>query len=222
MKKIILYGSRLLSRIIVEDSMMFNNHSIAAVLVDPGYEIKLNTTIPIISLKDLRNDYSPESYDIVVLETAGKRTNELAQDCPNIDDDLSHRIIVLGYQLSNYISNNAVISPSATLGVNNVVLSGTTIGPGVTICDHNIIREGVYIGHDSFLGSSNFITSNSTIGGNCYLEGYSFVGLNSTVLNRIRIANHSVIGAGSVVTKDTEEYGKYVGNPARKINENNN
>jgi len=37
------------------------------------------------------------------------------------------------------------------------------------------------------------------------------------VLDGVNIANGSVIGAGSVVTKSTEPYGVYVGNPARKM-----
>ncbi len=34
-----------------------------------------------------------------------------------------------------------------------------------------------------------------------------------------RIGEGSIIGSGAVVTKDTEPYGIYVGNPARKIAE---
>jgi acetyltransferase-like isoleucine patch superfamily enzyme len=37
------------------------------------------------------------------------------------------------------------------------------------------------------------------------------------VLDGVNIGDGSVIGAGAVVTKSTEPYGVYVGNPARKV-----
>lgn len=44
-----------------------------------------------------------------------------------------------------------------------------------------------------------------------------WVGERVTCLPGVKIANGSVIGAGSVVTKSTEPYGIYVGNPAKLI-----
>ena len=42
------------------------------------------------------------------------------------------------------------------------------------------------------------------------------IGTNATIMP-VNICDNVVIGAGSVVTKDITESGKYVGNPARKI-----
>ena len=43
------------------------------------------------------------------------------------------------------------------------------------------------------------------------------MGGNVTILAGVTIGRGCVIGAGSVVTKDVEEYGIVVGNPARMI-----
>ena len=44
-----------------------------------------------------------------------------------------------------------------------------------------------------------------------------WIGLGVYVLDGVTIADGCVIGAGSVVTKSTEPYGVYVGNPARRV-----
>ena len=44
-----------------------------------------------------------------------------------------------------------------------------------------------------------------------------WIGDNVVVLTSVNIAHGSVIGAGAVVTKNTEPFGVYVGNPARLI-----
>lgn len=44
-----------------------------------------------------------------------------------------------------------------------------------------------------------------------------WIGANATVCAGVRIAVGSVVGAGAVLTKDTDPYGIYVGNPARLI-----
>lgn len=49
------------------------------------------------------------------------------------------------------------------------------------------------------------------------LEADVWIGANCVVKTGIRLKTGSVIGAGSVLTKDTEPYGIYVGNPAKLI-----
>jgi len=44
-----------------------------------------------------------------------------------------------------------------------------------------------------------------------------WIGSNVIILGGVKIANGSVIGAGSVVTKDTQPYSIYVGNPAKLL-----
>lgn len=50
------------------------------------------------------------------------------------------------------------------------------------------------------------------------IEDYAWVGANSIILESVScIAEGSIIAAGSVLTKNTEPYGIYAGNPAKKI-----
>ena len=50
-----------------------------------------------------------------------------------------------------------------------------------------------------------------------YIEDDVFIGAKAIILPGLKIKNGSVIGAGSVLTKDTEPYGIYGGNPAKFI-----
>ena len=49
------------------------------------------------------------------------------------------------------------------------------------------------------------------------IENDVWIGSGAILLPGITVANGTIIGAGSVVTKSTEPYGVYVGNPARLI-----
>jgi maltose O-acetyltransferase len=47
----------------------------------------------------------------------------------------------------------------------------------------------------------------------------AWIGAHCLILPGVNVAEHCMIGAGSVVTKNTEPYSLYAGNPARKIKE---
>lgn len=49
------------------------------------------------------------------------------------------------------------------------------------------------------------------------IESDVWIGANVIVLAGVKLAVGSVVGAGSVLTRDTQPYGVYVGNPARLI-----
>lgn len=123
-------------------------------------------------------------------------------------------------------------------------LYGCTLRDNVFIGPFCEIQENVEIGENTRIQSHSFICSLVNIGKNCFIgHGVTFIndrfrnggpsknytlfeetsignnvsiGSNATILP-VRICNNVVIGAGSVVTKDIEEAGFYVGNPAKKI-----
>lgn len=51
------------------------------------------------------------------------------------------------------------------------------------------------------------------------VEDGAWAAVGSLLLPGSRLASHAVLGAGSVLAGDTEPYGIYVGNPARKVKE---
>jgi acetyltransferase-like isoleucine patch superfamily enzyme len=121
---------------------------------------------------------------------------------------------------------NCKISDNVFVGPFVEIQSNVEIGERTKIQSHSFICEYVKIGKNCFIGHGvNFINdkfSNGTpakgdktkwlktnIGDNVY------IGSNATILP-VSICENVVIGAGAVVTKDINQPGKYIGNPARK------
>ena len=99
--------------------------------------------------------------------------------------------------------------------------SGTYIdySGGILIEENVTISQNVNIfTHDHVLEGKKNWQLNPLKFSSLKLEKYCWVGEGSTILPNVKIvAEGSVIGAASVLTKDTEPYSIYVGNPAKKI-----
>lgn len=121
------------------------------------------------------------------------------------------------------------------------------IQPGVTIVSSNRLRVGRHFGCNTgtylnaiggiHMGDYVLIGSNVTISSGMHpidgtepavfqrpavpkaitIEDDVWIGAGAVIMPGITLRRGTVIGANSVVTKDTDEYGVYVGAPARKI-----
>ncbi len=138
-----------------------------------------------------------------------------------------------------------VVFGSMVTVVEPVNLYGCTIGNGCFVGPFVEIQKGVIIGENSKIQSHTFICEMVSIGSDCFVShGVMFIndvfskggpaggdkslwkktiignhvsiGTNATILP-VKITDNVVVGAGAVVTKDINEPGVYVGNPARKI-----
>jgi acetyltransferase-like isoleucine patch superfamily enzyme len=120
-----------------------------------------------------------------------------------------------------------VINKDSFIGPFVEVQKDVEIGERVKIQSHSFICEMVTIGNDCFIGHGvMFINDlfskgapangNKGLWMNTKIGSNVSIGSNSTILP-VNICNNVVIGAGSVVTKNIEQPGVYLGNPARKI-----
>lgn len=121
------------------------------------------------------------------------------------------------------IGDNTFIGPFVE------IQKDVVIGDNCKIQSHSFICELVNIGSRCFIGHGvMFINDLFSIGGpaqgdkslwkETYIGDDVSIGSNSTILP-VRICSNVVIGAGAVVTKNIEEAGVYVGNPAKKLSE---
>ena len=101
------------------------------------------------------------------------------------------------------------------------------IGDRTKIQSHSFVCSLVEIGDDCFIGHGvMFINDKFAEGGPAggdqsqwqltLIGNKVSIGSNATILP-VKICSNVVIGAGAVVTKDINEPGTYIGNPARKI-----
>ncbi|WP_420575650.1 acyltransferase [Ekhidna sp.] len=101
------------------------------------------------------------------------------------------------------------------------------IGSRTKVQSHSFICELVTIGEDCFIGHgvmfiNDVFASGGPAGGDSSkwkpttIGNHVSIGSNATIMP-VDICENVVIGAGSVVTKDINEPGIYVGNPAKKL-----
>lgn len=141
----------------------------------------------------------------------------------------------------------AIIKPEAIVFKNDIIISefaylagrqGMYIGNHIHIATHTAISGGgIFIAED-FVGiaaGSIIITGTEDLSGNgipsptvpkkyrsfqrsfVYIKKHAFIASNVTVHPGVIIGEGVIVGSGSIVTKNLDDWGLYVGSPARRI-----
>lgn len=210
MKKVVVYGSAILSQMLLYDARGNSGFEIACFTMDDGYRNNDELAgLPLVRFADIYDLYPSDEYDMLALFDGYTRLRDR--------EIMYEKAKSTGYFLRNYISTRADVAPDIIMGDNNVIMGMSHVGFGGIVGNNNLIRQNVYLGHQFTMGNHNIITAGCTLGGRCTIENNCYIGLGSTILNRTHIAEETLVGAGSVVLKDTEPCSKNVGNPSRVI-----
>ena len=118
------------------------------------------------------------------------------------------------------ISPYSVISSRSSLGEGSIVHHQVIVNTDTHIGKNAILNNKSLIEHDCVVGDHCHISTGAILNGGCSIGNEVFVGSNSVLVQGVAIISNVVIGAGSVVTENITEPGIYVGNPARKISDN--
>lgn len=122
-----------------------------------------------------------------------------------------------GYPLENL----GVIIGDNTILTGHVTIDGGSIQP--TIIGNNcFFMKSVHIGHDCHIEDNVVLSAHSVLAGHVRVCKNSNVGIGSLFHQFSLIGGGSMIGMGSVITKKSiiEPFSKMVGNPSKKIGEN--
>ncbi|AQY49742.1 putative acetyl or glycosyltransferase [Listeria weihenstephanensis FSL R9-0317] len=115
------------------------------------------------------------------------------------------------------IHPTAIVSKTAVIEPGSVVMPVTVIQPDCVIGKHVIINTGAIIEHDVIISEAAHVSPRATVTGGVRIGRGAHVGAAAVVNPGVVLGEFSVIGAGAVVTRDTDEFGTYVGVPARKL-----
>lgn len=127
---------------------------------------------------------------------------------------------------ANNLNECQLIHPSAIIGSQVKIESSTLLAAGVIINPLGkigfgcILNTGCIIDHEAIIGNYVHIGPGATLAGNVTIGEGTFIGANSTIIQGVKIGKNCIIGAGSVVLKNVEENTIVVGNPAKKLRNN--
>ncbi|HEX8265015.1 MAG TPA: acetyltransferase [Pyrinomonadaceae bacterium] len=164
--------------------------------------------LPVVSFEDVEETFPPNEFKFFAPMTA-RKMNRLREEIYN-------QIKGKGYNLISYVSSKASRFNNE-IGENCFILEDNTLQPFTNIGNNVILWSGNHIGHHGMIKDHVFFTSHVVMSGHCVIEPYCFFGVNSTIRDYTRLAEGTLVGMGASITKDTEDWGIYIGSPAKKI-----
>ncbi|TAE40735.1 MAG: acetyltransferase [Runella slithyformis] len=163
--------------------------------------------LPVVAFEDVETIYPPAEFQFFAPMT-GRKMNKNREKIYN-------EAKAKGYELISYVSSKATTFQNE-IGDNCFILEDNTIQPFTKIGNNVVLWSGNHIGHHGHIKDHVFFTSQVVLSGHCVVESYSFFGVNATVRDYLHIAQGTLVGMAAAVTRNTEEWGVYVGNPAVK------
>jgi sugar O-acyltransferase (sialic acid O-acetyltransferase NeuD family) len=202
MAKVIIFG--------VQDFAQLAGFYLQHFSVNAQYvpETKIFEGLPVIAFESVEETYPPSDFKFFA-PMSPSRMNK-------VRESVYHQIKQKGYEMITYVSSKATVFPGTVIGDNCFILEDNTIQPFTSIGNNVVLWSGNHIGHHGVINDHVSFTSHVVMSGHCVVESFAFFGVNATIRDGIRIAEGSFIAMAAAVTKDTEAWGVYKGNPARK------
>ena len=210
MAKIIVFGVQdfaQLARFYLEQD---SGHEVAAFSVNEQYLSAegMFEGLPVIAFEKIEESHPPGEY-FFFAPMSPKGMNRLRESVYN-------QIKAKGYGLISYISSKATIFPGTKIGDNCFLLEDNTIQPFTTVGNNVVLWSGNHIGHHCTIKDHVSFTSHVVLSGHCVVEPYAFFGVNSTIRDGVHIAEGTFVAMAAAITRDTEPWRVYKGNPATK------
>jgi len=213
MAKVIIFGLKDLAELAHYYLTNDSNHEVVAFCVNEKYlpKEKQFKSLPIVSFEKVEQLYPKTEYSFFApMSTANMNT---------LREKVYYDIKSKGYELISYISSKAVIS-NTEIGDNCLILEGNTIHPFTKIGSNVVLFGNNFVGHHSEIKDHVTLSNDVAIPSHCIIGENSFLGVNSTIRDGVTVAKGTLVGMAAAITKNTEEWSIYMGNPAKKIGKN--
>jgi acetyltransferase-like isoleucine patch superfamily enzyme len=189
----------------IGDNVTIGSHCIIGVY--PGGNVnmrKTETTLPPLEIKS----------NVKIGNHVSIYTGTIISEEAFIGDQASIREKVL-IGANTVIGRGAMVELNTSIGSHCTIQTLAYVTADTTIEDHVFIGPCVSMSNDKYMGAKEF-----TLKGPYIKEGAK-IGNNASLLPAIIIGRNTVVGAGAVVTKSVPDYETVVGNPARKVPDDN-
>lgn len=209
MAKVIIFGVRDTAELAHFYLSHDSEHDVVAFTVSSEYlKEERFKGLPVVPFEDIDSEYPHEENKFFVPMT-GRNMNRDREK-------IYYAAKSKGYDFVSYVSSKATLFPGARIGDNCFILEDNTIQPFTTIGNNVVMWSGNHIGHHGVIKDHIFFTSHVVLSGHCVVEPYCFFGVNSTIRDYTELAEGTLVAMAANITKNTEPYGVYFGNPAKK------
>lgn len=134
-------------------------------------------------------------------------------------EKLYHRIKEAGYPMATLYGPGCSVLPGTSIG-EGCILYDSLISADVIIEPNVLLNNKVAIGHDVVIGIHSVCGFNSFIGGGTVIRSRSYIAPGAIIKDHIKIGEDTIISMGAVVLRDVKDKCIMIGNPAKKIGEN--
>jgi sugar O-acyltransferase (sialic acid O-acetyltransferase NeuD family) len=167
--------------------------------------------LPVVPWEEVETHYPPSEYHLLVAMVASGMNKHRRQ--------FYEEGKAKGYPYISYISSHATVL-TENIGENCFILEDNTIQPFVSIGDNVVLWSGNHIGHHSTVHSHVFFTSQAVLSGHCEVKEHCFIGVNATIRDSVVVEEGCLVAMGAVITRSTEAWEVYLGNPAKPMGRN--
>jgi sugar O-acyltransferase (sialic acid O-acetyltransferase NeuD family) len=210
MSKVVIFGVKDTAELAQFYLEHDSNHDTVAFCVDREFlDVESFKGLPVVAFEEVKELYPPEKYKFFSPMTAVNMNQNR--------EEVYNKIKSLGYDFISYISSKATVYPGAKIGENCFILEDNTIQPFTTIGNNVVLWSGNHIGHHGEIKDHVFFTSQVVLSGHCIVESHCFFGVNSTIKDFTHVAKGTLVAMSASIFKNTEEWGLYIGNPAKKL-----
>ncbi len=115
------------------------------------------------------------------------------------------------------IHQQAVISPTASLGQGVFVNAGAIVNSNAAVGNYCMIHSRALIDYDCIINDFVQIGAGAIVNSGVEIAEGAFIGSGAIIVSGVKIGKNARIGAGSVVLQDVKDKQTVLGNPAREI-----
>ena len=208
MSKVVVFGTLETAEIAQYYLEHDSPHQVAAFTVHAEY-LRNGTFhgLPVVAFEDVEHLYPPDDFRFFAPMT-GRKMNTLREN-------IYLQAKAKGYSFISYVSSRATVFGDS-IGENCFILENNVIQPFSRIGDNVVLWSGNHIAHHVQIKNHVFFASHVMIAGHCVVEPHCVFGGNSTIKEYLHVAEGTLLTMASYLTRDTEPWGIYKGNPAVK------
>jgi sugar O-acyltransferase (sialic acid O-acetyltransferase NeuD family) len=210
MAKVIIFGCQKTAEIAHHYLSTDSEHEVVAFCVNKRYlpRDKYLRSLPIVVFENIENLYSNREYSFFAPFNSGKMNT--------VKEDIYNSIKNKGYKMITFISSKASIN-NAIIGENCFIQEFNVLQPFSKIGNNVMMWSSNNLGHHAEIKDHVTVTSQVVIAGKCIIGENSFLGISSTIRNDVEVAKGTLVALATVITRNTKEWGVYMGNPAKEI-----